>query len=118
VPIQYALTYPDRFPLPQGKRLNLVEIGKLHFEKMDLERYKALDLAIQAGKIGGTATTVLNAANEAAVSLFLQEKLSFLAIDNAIEKALENHQVIHKPSLQTILEVDAETRRMVENMVH
>lgn len=118
VPIQYALTYPDRFPLPQGKRLNLVEIGKLHFEKMDLERYKALDLAIQAGKIGGTATTVLNAANEAAVSLFLQEKLSFLAIDNAIEKALEHHQVIHKPSLQTILEVDAETRRMVENMVH
>lgn len=118
VPIQYALTYPDRFPLPQGKRLNLVEIGKLHFEKMDLERYKALDLAIQAGKIGGTATTVLNAANEAAVSLFLQEKISFLAIDNAIEKALEHHQVIHKPSLQTILEVDAETRRMVENMVH
>lgn len=118
VPIQYALTYPDRFPLPQGKRLNLVEIGKLHFEKMDLERYKALDLAIQAGKIGGTATTVLNAANEAAVSLFLQEKLSFLAIDSAIEKALENHQVIEKPSLQTILEVDAETRRMVENMVH
>lgn len=118
VPIQYALTYPDRFPLPQGKRLNLVEIGKLHFEKMDLERYKALDLAIQAGKIGGTATTVLNAANEAAVSLFLQEKLSFLAIDSAIEKALENHQVIEKPSLQTILEVDAETRRLVENMVH
>lgn len=118
VPIQYALTYPDRFPLPQGKRLNLVEIGKLHFEKMDLERYKALDLAIQAGKIGGTATTVLNAANEAAVSLFLQEKLSFLAIDSAIEKALENHQEIEKPSLQTILEVDAETRRLVENMVH
>lgn len=118
VPIQYALTYPDRFPLPQGKRLNLVDIGKLHFEKMDLERYKALDLAIQAGKIGGTATTVLNAANEAAVSLFLQEKISFLAIDTAIEKALERHQVIHKPSLETILAVDADTRRMVENMVH
>ncbi|MBM7705408.1 1-deoxy-D-xylulose-5-phosphate reductoisomerase [Chryseomicrobium aureum] len=118
VPIQYALTYPDRHPLPQAKSLDLVEIGKLHFEKMDLERYKALHLAIEAGKEGGTATTVLNAANEAAVALFLQQKISFLAIDSFIEKALEAHTVTANPTLETILTVDAETRRFVEKMVH
>ncbi|XKH51422.1 1-deoxy-D-xylulose-5-phosphate reductoisomerase [Chryseomicrobium palamuruense] len=118
VPIQYALTYPDRLPLPQAKSLDLVEIGKLHFEKMDLERYKALHLAIEAGKAGGTATTVLNAANEAAVALFLQQKISFLAIDSFIEKALETHAVTANPTLETILTVDAETRRFVEKMVH
>lgn len=118
VPIQYALTYPDRLPLLQAKSLDLVEIGKLHFEKMDLERYKALHLAIEAGKAGGTATTVLNAANEAAVALFLQQKISFLAIDSFIEKALEAHTVTANPTLETILTVDAETRRFVEKMVH
>lgn len=118
VPIQYALTYPDRHPLPQAKSLDLVEIGKLHFEKMDLERYKALHLAIEAGKEGGTATTVLNAANEAAVALFLQQKISFLAIDSFIEKALEAHTVTANPTLETILTVDVETRRFVEKMVH
>lgn len=118
VPIQYALTYPDRLPLPQAKSLDLVEIGKLHFEKMDLERYKALHLAIEAGKEGGTATTVLNAANEAAVALFLQQKISFLAIDSFIEKALEAHTVTANPTLETILTVDVETRRFVEKMVH
>lgn len=118
VPIQYALTYPDRLPLPQAKSLDLVEIGKLHFEKMDLKRYKALHLAIEAGKAGGTATTVLNAANEAAVALFLQQKISFLAIDSFIEKALEAHTVTANPTLETILTVDAETRRFVEKMVH
>lgn len=118
VPIQYALTYPDRLPMTNGKSLDLTEIGKLHFEKMDYERYKALALAIQAGKTGGTATTVLNAANEAAVDLFLKKKISFLAIDEAIEKALEHHAVIGNPSLEEILATDKETRRFVQNMVH
>lgn len=118
VPIQYALTYPDRLPMTNGKSLDLTEIGRLHFEKMDYERYKALALAIQAGKTGGTATTVLNAANEAAVDLFLKKKISFLAIDEAIEKALEHHAVIANPSLEEILATDKETRRFVQNMVH
>lgn len=118
VPIQYALTYPERMPFSAGKSLDLVEIGRLHFEKMDLTRYKALDLAIQAGKTGGTATTVLNAANEAAVGLFLSKKLSFLGIDEMIERALEKHEVIQNPSLDTILQVDSETRTIVENMVN
>src|SRR5206468_5108577 len=67
VPIQYALTYPDRLPLLSSNRLNLAEIGKLHFQEMDLKRFRCLDFAYQAGKKGGTMPTVLNAANEAAV---------------------------------------------------
>lgn len=118
VPIQYALTYPERLPHPMGKTLDLVEIGKLHFEKMDLDRYKALDLAIQAGKAGGTATTVLNAANEAAVALFLNKQISFLQIDELIERALHDHTTIEAPSLETILAVDDDTRRFVQNMIN
>ena len=118
VPIQYALTYPDRFPMEKGKSLDLTEIGQLHFQKMDYERYKALDLAIQAGRAGGTATTVLNAANEAAVDLFLKKQISFLAIDEMIERALEQHTILATPTLEEILATDNETRRIVQNMVH
>lgn len=118
VPIQYALTYPDRFPMEKGKSLDLTEIGQLHFQKMDYERYKALDLAIQAGRAGGTATTVLNAANEAAVDLFLKKQISFLAIDEMIERALEHHTILATPTLEEILATDNETRRFVQNMVH
>lgn len=118
VPIQYALTYPDRFPMEKGKSLDLTEIGQLHFQKMDYERYKALDLAIQAGRAGGTATTVLNAANEAAVDLFLKKQISFLAIDEMIERALEQHTILATPTLEEILATDNETRRFVQNMVH
>ncbi len=77
VPIQYALTYPERLDLAVSKRLNLVEIGKLHFEEMSMERFPCLRMAYEAGKAGGTATTVLNAANEEAVALFLAGKIFF-----------------------------------------
>ena len=117
VPIQYALTYPDRLPLPSGKRLNLAEIGKLHFSEMDFERFRSLRLAYEAGRIGGTMTTVLNAANEVAVSAFLESKITFLQIEDLIESALEAHQVISNPSLTTIQEVDKETRRFVQTLL-
>lgn len=117
VPIQYALSYPNRLERSNAKRLNLVEIGKLHFEEMNYTRYHALKLAIEAGKAGGTMTTVLNAANEAAVSLFLQEKIAFLTIDKLIERALTEHVNISNPNLETILHVDAETRKNVQNMI-
>ncbi|CAN7426885.1 1-deoxy-D-xylulose-5-phosphate reductoisomerase [Rossellomorea sp. LjRoot5] len=114
VPIQYALTYPDRLQRP-GKRLDLVEIGKLHFEEMDLNRFRCLAFAYEAGKIGGSMTTVLNAANEASVALFLDNKISFLDIETYIEKAMNAHQVIHRPDLETIHEIDLETRRLVSS---
>lgn len=117
VPIQYALSYPDRLPRKQAKRLNLVEIGKLHFEEMDFKRFHALQLAYDAGRAGGSMTTVLNAANEAAVALFLNGDISFLKIEDCIERVMDKHTVINMPDLEMILHVDANTRKAVQNMV-
>lgn len=117
VPIQYALTYPDRLPRPNAKRLNLAEIGKLHFQPMDYERFRALQLAFDAGRIGGTMTTVLNAANEQAVAMFLNEEIKFLQIEEMIERAMDVHNPIASPDLETILHVDSETRKSVQNML-
>ncbi|HJV16310.1 MAG TPA: 1-deoxy-D-xylulose-5-phosphate reductoisomerase [Bacillales bacterium] len=113
VPIQYALTYPDRLPLPTLKRLNLAEVGQLHFQEMDLTRFRCLHFAIEAGKKGGTLPTVLNAANEIAVGAFLKGKISFLQIEDLIERALYSHQMIKDPSLSIIQDVDKETRELV-----
>lgn len=112
IPIQYALTYPERLP-SNSERLDLAKIGSLHFEKMDFERFRCLHFAYEAGKIGGTLPVVLNAANEVAVQEFLTGKISFLEIEDWIEKALTSHQVIANPDLQTILHVDKETRDIV-----
>ncbi|MEH7415807.1 1-deoxy-D-xylulose-5-phosphate reductoisomerase [Neobacillus drentensis] len=117
VPIQYALTYPDRLPLTNANRLNLAQVGKLHFQEMDLQRFRCLDFAYQAGKKGGTMPTVLNAANEAAVAEFLQGNIRFLQIEEMIEKALSEHQVIDNPSLAMIEEVDKETRQFVHSLL-
>ncbi|MGK7378407.1 1-deoxy-D-xylulose-5-phosphate reductoisomerase [Planococcus sp. 1R117A] len=117
VPIQYALTYPERLPRTEAKRLNLAEIGKLHFQEMDFKRFRALKMAFEAGKTGGTMTTVLNAANEQAVAMFLNEEIKFLQIEELIERAMHNHKVVSKPDLETILHVDAETRKSVKNML-
>ncbi|WML49254.1 1-deoxy-D-xylulose-5-phosphate reductoisomerase [Neobacillus sp. PS3-34] len=113
VPIQYALTHPDRAPLLSSKRLNLAEIGSLHFQKMDFERFRCLRFAFEAGKRGGSLPAVMNAANEAAVAAFLEGKISFLKIEDLIEQALSAHQTIENPSLEVIQEVDKETRKYV-----
>ncbi|QGH34568.1 1-deoxy-D-xylulose-5-phosphate reductoisomerase [Gracilibacillus salitolerans] len=110
VPIQYALTYPDRLPLPPSKSLDLVEISTLHFSKMDMERFPCLALAYQAGSKGGSLPTVLNAANEVAVDLFLREKITFLEIEEVIENAMENHNFVKQPDLETINSIDQEVR--------
>ncbi|MFC0214374.1 1-deoxy-D-xylulose-5-phosphate reductoisomerase [Paenibacillus chartarius] len=109
VPIQYALTYPDRLPTPVGS-LNLAELGKLHFREMDQERYRMMRYAYEAGRIGGTAPTVFNAANEAAVARFLRGEISFLQIEELVERALERHAAIFNPGLEAILEADAWAR--------
>ncbi|MBM7579891.1 1-deoxy-D-xylulose-5-phosphate reductoisomerase [Jeotgalibacillus terrae] len=113
VPIQYALSYPDRFVHKSDQRLKLEEIGKLHFSEMDFKRFRCIDFAYQAGRTGGTMTTVLNAANEAAVALFLEEKISFLDIENVIEKAMASHDPIQNPDLATIIGTDQETRSKI-----
>lgn len=115
VPIQYALSYPERLPMPDTKQLNLWEAGKLHFEKADFERYRCLQFAYDSGKIGGTMPTVLNAANEEAVAAFLKGKIKFLQIEDLIERALSKHCVITDPNLHIIQEVDKETREFVQS---
>lgn len=117
VPIQFALSYPDRLSLPSANRLNLAAVGKLHFQEMDVERFRCLAFAIEAGKKGGTMPTVLNAANEVAVAAFLEGKIRFLQIEDLIEKALTTHQTMKDPSLVTIQEVDKETRQFVYSLL-
>ncbi|WP_078547067.1 1-deoxy-D-xylulose-5-phosphate reductoisomerase [Litchfieldia alkalitelluris] len=118
VPIQYALTYPNRLELPFATRLNLSQVGLLHFNAVDFNRYRSLHYSYTAGKQGGTLPTVLNAANEQAVSAFLDGKISFLTIENLIEQALEKHSIISNPNLETIKQVDTQTREYVSHLVN
>lgn len=117
VPIQYAMTYPNRMPMQNGKPLRLEEIGKLHFEKLDLIRFKALGLAYAAGKEGGTMPAAMNAANEVAVSLFMEGRIPFLEIENIIERVMDSHKTISKPNLEMIMEIDSHTRKIVYDML-
>ena len=117
VPIQYALTYPDRIAMQKPKSLKLEEIAKLHFEKMDLNRFKMLGFAYAAGKAGGTMPTAMNAANEIAVSLFLKNQISFLQIEEIVERVMNKHHIIATPDLETVLETDLLTRKMVYAMI-
>lgn len=117
VPIAYALNYPARKPIHNHKPLDLIQFGKLHFQEMDFNRFKCLQYSFHAGKIGGSLPTVLNAANEEAVSAFLQRKISFLQIENLIENALEKHECIRKPSLEEIRIIDEQTRQFVSSQI-
>jgi len=110
VPIQYALTYPERRVSPASP-LDLLAKGTLHFREMDFDRYPCLRLAYESGRSGGTSTTVFNAANEIAVARFLQGEISFLAIEEIIEKVLTRHTAAASPSLEEILDTDAWARR-------
>lgn len=113
LPINYALDYPNHTKIENSEPLNLSKIGKLEFIEPDLKRYPALKLAIEAGKTGGSMPTVLNAANEIAVDLFLNKKIEFLEIEQIVEKAMDSHQVIDNPTLKQIFEVDAQVRNEI-----
>ncbi|MCA1294188.1 1-deoxy-D-xylulose-5-phosphate reductoisomerase [Paenibacillus sp. alder61] len=115
VPIQYALTYPDRW-ISEAKRLSLAEVGKLHFREMDFERYPCLRLAYECGKIGGTATSVYNAANEVAVARFLNREIPFLQIEHIIETVLSRHEVQAEPGLEAIKEADRWAREIARSV--
>jgi 1-deoxy-D-xylulose-5-phosphate reductoisomerase len=110
VPIQYALTYPERMPTPTN-RLRLAEIGKLQFRTMDFERYPCLRMAYESGRTGGTMPTVFNAANEVAVARFLNGHISFLEIEDVIEKTIGAHKAIQSPCLEEIVDADGWARR-------
>lgn len=114
LPIQYALFYPDRRPLA-GKRLDFYEMKSITFEKPDTDTFLGLPLAYQAIHAGGSMPTVFNAANEKAVALFLDKKISFLTIYDLIQGAMENHKVVENPSVEQILEAEAEAHAFVES---
>ncbi|MDI6783182.1 MAG: 1-deoxy-D-xylulose-5-phosphate reductoisomerase [bacterium] len=113
LPIQFALTEPDRKPNPIPS-LNLAKLGKLTFEKPDFNRFPCLRLAYEAVKVGGTMPAVLNAANETAVSAFLENKIPFSTIPKLIERIMNKHRPIQKPTLSEILDADTWARRQVE----
>lgn len=117
LPIQYALFYPDRRPVAGNKRLDLFETAKLTFEKPDMETFTGLKLAFEAARTGGTMPTVFNAANEKAVSLFLQKKIRFLQIAELIEMAMEAHKVMADPNVEEILEAEQEAHESVEKSI-
>ena len=108
LPIQDALFYPDRRPM-DTKRVDLFSLKQLTFEEPDTDTFRGLELAYQAARRGGTLPTVFNAANEMAVALFLQRKITFLQIPELIECSMENHQVTDAPSVEKILETETET---------
>ncbi len=114
VPIQYAMTYPNRMSIP-GNELDLFSYQSLTFEIPDTETFYALNLAKRAGTEGGTLATVFNAADEAAVDLFLKEKISYLEITEAIEYAMGEHKTVQNPSLEDIYNADIEARECVLN---
>ena len=107
LPIQYALFYPDRRPMA-GKRVNFFELGSMTFEKPDMDTFRGLKLAYEASEAGGSVPTVYNAANEKAVSLFLDRKIKFLQIPEVIEACMQNHRKIENPTVEDILNTEAE----------
>ena len=117
LPIQYALTYPDRDVLVNGESLDLAKIASLTFKKPDLDRFKALALAYKAGRTGGSMPCVLNGANEMANELFRNNKIEFLQIEELVEKALKAHQVISDPTLEQLVEVDSWARNFVLKVI-
>ncbi|MFA6708248.1 MAG: 1-deoxy-D-xylulose-5-phosphate reductoisomerase [Fusobacterium sp.] len=113
LPIQLAFTYPDRESSLALKHLDLLKIKNLTFEEPNREVFKGLDLAYKAGKAGKSMPTVLNAANEVAVELFMKEEIKFLEIYDIIEEAMKNHTIKDLENLEDILKVDLETRNWV-----
>ena len=108
LPIQYALYYPVRRFLP-GERVDFWSIGHLDFEKPDMDTFYGLALAYEAGRCGGTLPTVFNAANELAVSQFLNREIKYLEITEIIEDCMKAHKTIANPTVEQILDTEQET---------
>ena len=112
VPIQYALSWPDRVPGP-ATPLDIWNCGPLTFGQPDLDTFRCLALALEAAKRGGTAGAILNGANEAAVALFLEDKIGFLEIADRVEKAMKVVPVVEDPTLEDVLAADKAARAAV-----
>jgi 1-deoxy-D-xylulose-5-phosphate reductoisomerase len=109
LPIQYALTYPERVASDRVQT-SLAKLGSLTFEEPDPERFPALELARMAGEVGGTLPAVLNAANEIAVDAFVNRRISFPEVSATVRRTMDRHRPVPHASLQQILEADAWAR--------
>ena len=116
IPIQYALTYPQHSPA-NWENLDLTTIGKLHFEKPDLDKFSCIRLAYEALEKGGTSPVVLNVANDEAVTAFLNRYIPFNQIPNLIEEALLQHEWIDSPDLETISHISKWTTHFIQNQI-
>lgn len=114
LPIQYALFYPDRRFLA-GERLDFWQLSQITFEKPDMENFLGLPLAFAAARAGGSMPTVFNAANERAVSKFLNRKIGFLDIYRIIQECMDAHRVIENPTVEEILACEQATYEMIES---
>lgn len=114
LPIQYALYYPERRYLP-GERLDFWSLGKIDFEKPDMKTFYGLTLAYEAGRKGGSLPTVFNAANELAVSKFLNREIKYLEIMEIVEDCMRAHQNIEHPTLEQILDTEKATYERIES---
>ena len=110
LPIQYALTYPDRVASDRVQT-NFPKLGTLTFEEPDVERFPAIQVARRAGEVGGTLPAVLNAANEIAVEAFVNRKINFPQITETVRRTMDAHQVVEQPTLDQILAADTWARR-------
>lgn len=114
LPIQYALFYPDRRML-SGERLDFYRLSQITFEKPDFETFKGLNMAYEAGRLGGSMPTVFNAANERAVEKFLDNKIGFLDIYDIIEYTMKEHKLNHNPTVSEILDIEQSTYDLIES---
>lgn len=117
IPIQYAITYPERFEGIKSKSFNFADIARLDFEKPDFEKFPSVKMAYEAGKIGGSATVCMNAANEEAVFAFLEDKIKLYEIYQITSKMMEQHHLVKNPSIDEIFEIDKEVRVKTKELI-
>ncbi len=117
IPIQYAITYPKRFEGIKSKSFSFADIARLDFEKPDFEKFPSVKMAYEAGKIGGSATVCMNAANEEAVFAFLEDKIKLYEIYQITSKMMEQHHLVKKPSIDEIFEIDKEVRVKIRELI-
>lgn len=110
IPIQYALTYPEKLAYDLSPRIDFDTLGQLSFQKMDFERYPCLKLAYEVGKMGGIMPTIFNASNEEAVNLFIKKKISFLDIETIIFDSVKNAKNIIQPTIDDIIKIEQSVR--------